>query len=252
MDTSPGAARDEQDVPHRQRDGAANAVLGNPYVPGADFSTNTVPQCTPYCLDFAALATPLETLNPNATLSKEPFLPRCQVKTRKDGVMQGWRPGCATSVETLVGRFASWDVRWSESEAHWENNVLACNTTEEVELLLPPKWVRTDVHGDVVEDPSKLKKVCMLCTASVSRVQFLASLKPTAMSPAMWRELHTLRARIASVVAILENSIGALDDAEEVMRDPRVMTECWGFIGKQDKDSIEKTLAPIASSRGGV
>ncbi|EPY24586.1 hypothetical protein STCU_03826 [Strigomonas culicis] len=180
----------------------------------------------------------MKLLNPNSAATTGPYVNIRKPRLVVGGLLHSWDAEAAQSFVAAPKQVQTWDLSWTEDETHWEENVHRCTCPEDVEDLLPAKWIGYRVHSDVDET---LARVCKLCTALVDRFVALSQGNSANVSTARWRQHQTLYDRLGAVMELLEASIG---EAVPILKlkDPEFMRQCWGQLQDEERMEIVSAL----------
>lgn len=158
------------------------------------------------------------------------------------GLLQGWAADAAAALARAPPPPEAWSYAWGPAEAHFERAVAAgpagAATPEEVEALLPARWVGyslTSADGD-----EALARVCRLCTALVDRCVALSRGAAPATA-AGWRAQQRLERRLAAVMELLEASIGE-DIVVASLGSPGFVRQCWSRLSDADRAYMAEAL----------
>eukprot|EP00758_Cryptobia_borreli_P004460 Tbor_TRINITY_DN4390_c0_g1::TRINITY_DN4390_c0_g1_i1::g.7816::m.7816 len=206
-------------------------------------------------------AKPLPLLDPNSSQVTGPIVCYRNPSVVSAGVLGGWDADSAHSflmgggggslgssgigirgnVNTSLAAAAdTWDVSWTDEDQYFVDNVVdSCHTPEEVEQMLPSKWVGYKLTSDSEE---ALSRVCKLCTALVDKFISLSSDALSDQSTGKWRIHQTMLHRLKAVMELLEACIG---EGIPVMKlkDPEFVKACWQRLGESDQEDVMSALA---------
>ncbi|CCW65270.1 unnamed protein product, partial [Phytomonas sp. EM1] len=177
-------------------------------------------------------------LNPNATSATGPNVAVRERRPVCGGVLHGWDAGAARALLEPTGPVQTWDLAWTDEEADWEARVRRCTCPEEVEELLPAKWIGYRVEGDV---DGALARVCRLCTALVQRFVALSTGNNANASTAKWRQRQALYDRLGAVMELLEASIGGAIPILK-LQDTEFIRQCWEQLQDEEKMEVMSAL----------
>ncbi|KAF5224439.1 hypothetical protein ECC02_002382 [Trypanosoma cruzi] len=180
----------------------------------------------------------MKILNPNTAALTGPVITAREPNLVSGGLLHNWDANAASAHLSTVKTVHTWDLSWTEKEAYWEKNVGQCTAPEEVEGLLPSKWIGYNVSSDVDET---LALVCKLCTALVDKFVSLSRGDNANVSTAKWRQRQVLYDRLGAVVELLEASIG---EAIPILRlrDPEFVRDCWQQLQDEERMDIMSAL----------
>ena len=193
-------------------------------------------------------AKPLPMLDPNDALITGPFVSYRNPSAISSGLLAGWDADAARAFLSFSKPVDCWDVSWGEEDKYFVDMVHSCSTPEEVEELLPVKWVgyRLASAGGTGAVDETLSRVCKLCTALVDKFTFLAQDDNRDQSAAKWRLHQTLLIRLKAVMTLLESSIGEAIPILK-LKDPEFVRSCWQRLGDNDRHDVFSTLSSEAS-----
>lgn len=180
----------------------------------------------------------LKMINPNSTTTTGPYVHIREPKLVVGGLLHNWDVEAAQAILGAPKLVQTWDLSWTEDETHWEESVVRCTCPEEVEGVLPAKWIGYRVQSDVDET---LARVCKLCTALVDRFVSLSQGDNANVSTAKWRQRQALYDRLGSVMELLEASIGEAIPILK-LKDPEFMRECWSQLQDEERMEIMSAL----------
>lgn len=188
------------------------------------FTTN--PQRLRKCQD-------VKLVNCNSSAATGPTVTARQPNTVTYGVLTGWDSDAAAAYNTADQPPEVWDMGFGDREEYFERHVQQCANPEEVEELLPSKWIGYKVQTD---SDDTLARVCKLCTALVNRFIALAEGDAADKSTSKWREHQELLGRLRSVMELLEASIG---EAIPILKlgEPKFVKDCWNAL--QDDERVD-------------
>lgn len=175
----------------------------------------------------------MKMLNPNSASVTGPYVNVKDPKLVVGGLLHNWDAEAAQVFLAAPKLVQTWDLSWTEDETHWEENVHRCTCPEEVEDLLPAKWIGYRVQSDVDET---LARICKLCTALVDHFVSLSQGNNANVSTAKWRQRQALYDRLGAVMELLESSIGEAIPILK-LRDPEFIRGCWSQL--QDEERME-------------
>ncbi|KAH9598114.1 hypothetical protein LSM04_003880 [Trypanosoma melophagium] len=180
----------------------------------------------------------MKILNPHTAAVTGPMVMVRDPNLVNGGLLHNWDANAASSLTVSSKTVHTWDLSWTEKEEYWEKNVGRCTGPEEVEDLLPAKWIGYNVNSDVDET---LALVCKLCTALVDKFVSLSHGDNANVSTAKWRQRQMLYDRLGAVMELLEASIG---EAIPILRlrDPEFVRECWGQLQDEERMEIMSAL----------
>lgn len=196
-------------------------------------------------------ARPLPTLDPHNANISGPTVCYRNTSVVASGLLSGWDADAAHALVAVPKPLDAWDVSWSEADQYFVDNVHTCSTPEEVEGLLPVKWVAyktssaSSTNGGGGGDEA-LGRVCALCTALVDKFIALSQDGASDQTTAKWRLHNALLRRLRAVMELLEASIGEaipilkLKDAEFVRR-------CWQRLEDDDRHDVFSALSASAA-----
>lgn len=167
-----------------------------------------------------------------------PCVTRSEPQLKNGGLLHNWDLQAAKTLTAPPPRAITWDLSWGPAEARWEQTVHRCLTPEDVEKVLPSKWIAYNIQSDCDET---LAKVCKLCTALVNRFVELSEGNKANVSTGKWRQHKMLADRLGAVVELLEASVG---DAIPILnlRDPEYIRQCWEQMAEEERADIVAVL----------
>lgn len=184
----------------------------------------------------------LKLLNPNSTEVKGPATQYREPRCVKEGLLANWDEDAARAAMAIGPGVETWDYHWSEQESYWEQEVGQCTVPEEVEALIPTRWLGYQWRADVDET---LAKVCTLCTALVEKFVALSSNGETDTSANKWRQHKALHEKLQAVMELLESSIG-----ENVpilkLKDPEFVRQCWNSMSEEERFDVLSSLGNMS------
>ncbi|KAG8346398.1 hypothetical protein TRVL_02767 [Trypanosoma vivax] len=181
----------------------------------------------------------MKILNPNSSALTGPMVTLQEPHLLGSGLLRNWDAAAASAaLPTIFQSPHTWDLSWTVQEEYWEQNVERCNGPEEVESLLPIKWFGYNVHSDVDET---LALVCKLCTALVDKFVSLSQGNNADVSTTKWRQRQLLHNRLASVMELLEASIGEAIPLLR-LRDAEFVRGCWEQLQEEERVEIMSAL----------
>lgn len=185
----------------------------------------------------------MQLVNHNSAVAVGPTVSVRSSKKVEQGVLAGWSTDAANVFLAPPKPLNSWDVSWGAEENYFENNVGNCSAPEEVEAILPCKWMGFKPEVEVDES---LTRVCKLCTALVNRFVKFSSEQCAPNTTAKWREHQTLMERLRAVMELLEASIG---EAVPILRlqDAAYVRECWLQLQEDERQDV---LAALTGHEG--
>ena len=186
----------------------------------------------------------MKLLNHNSASVTGPSVCVRPAKAIPDGVLQGWDADAAAAMLAVPKLMHTWDVSWTDHEAYFEKNVHTCTCPEEVEDMLPSKWIAYRVNSEVDDT---LARVCKLCTALVDRFVALSNGDDAENSTSKWRQRQGLFDRLSAVMELLESSIGEAIPILK-LRDATFVRECWSSLEEEERQDILSTLSAIQDS----
>lgn len=186
----------------------------------------------------------MKLLNPNSSSVSGPSVTVRGVREVPNGILEGWDADAAAAVLAVPKLLHTWDVSWTDHETFFEKNALACNSPEEVEEMLPAKWIAYRVNSEVDDT---LARVCKLCTALVDRFVSLSSGDDADSSTSKWRLRQSLFERLSAVMELLEASVGEAIPILK-LRDPNFVRECWNALEEDERHDILSSLSAIQDS----
>lgn len=180
----------------------------------------------------------MKLLNPNSAVVTGPCISLREPKRVAGGLLQGWDADAVQNASNHATPAVTWDLSWTLSEAKWEQEVHRCMCPEEVEDLLPSKWIAYNMQAD---RDDTLAKVCKLCTALVDRFVELSQGDKVSASTGKWRQYQSLYERLGAVMELLEASVG---DAIPILnlRNPAYIRECWETMGEEERHDVISAL----------
>jgi hypothetical protein len=159
-----------------------------------------------------------------------------------EGLLATWDEGAARAAMSVGPSVETWYYQWSEQESYWEHEVGQCTVPEEVEALIPTKWMGYQWQTEVDET---LAKVCSLCTALAEKFVALTNDGQKDTTPNKWRLHSLLKEKLQAVVELLESSIGE-DVPMMKLRDPEFVRQCWNSLNEEDRHSVLSSLGEMA------
>lgn len=161
--------------------------------------------------------------------------------TVAEGLLATWDEGAAHAAMSVGPSVESWFYQWSEQESYWEREVGQCTVPEEVEALIPTKWVGYKWQTEVDET---LARVCSLCTALAEKFVMLTNNEQKDSTANKWRLHNALKEKLQAVVELLESSIGE-DIPVMSLRDPEFVRQCWNSLNDEDRHSVLSSLGEM-------
>jgi hypothetical protein len=186
----------------------------------------------------------MKLLNPNSSSVSGPSVSLRPARAVPNGVLEGWDADAAAAMLAVPKLLHTWDVSWTDHDAYFEKNALSCNCPEEVEDMLPSKWIAYRVNSEVDDT---LARVCKLCTALVDRFVSLSNGDDADNSTAKWRQRQSLFDRLSAVMELLEASVGEAIPILK-LRDPNFVRECWNALEEDERQDILSSLSAIQES----
>lgn len=180
----------------------------------------------------------MKLLNPNSSSTTGPYVTIREPKLVAGGLLHNWDAEAAQLLLAAPKLVETWDLSWTEDETHWEEGVHLCTNPEEVEDLLPSKWIGYRVQSEVDET---LARVCKLCTALVDRFVALSEGDNANVSTAKWRQRQALYDRLGAVMELLEASVGEAIPILK-LKDPTFVRQCWGQLQDEERMEIMSAL----------
>lgn len=189
-------------------------------------------------------AKPLPLLDPNDPLIAGPCVTYRNPSAVSSGLLAGWDADAARSFLSFNKPVDCWDVSWGEEDRYFVEMAHTCSTPEEVEEMLPVKWVgyRLASAGGTGAVDETLSRVCKLCTALVDKFTLLAQDDNRDQSASKWRLHQTLLLRLKAVMTLLEASIGESIPILK-LKDPEFVRSCWQRMGDNDRNDVFSTLS---------
>lgn len=180
----------------------------------------------------------MKLLNPTSGMITGPCISLREPKRVVGGILQDWDANGAHAVSSPPSRALTWDLSWTSAETKWEQDVHRCMSPEEVEDLLPSKWIAYSMQS---ERDDTLAKVCKLCTSLVDRFVELSQGNKVSGSTGKWRQYQSLYDRLAAVMELLEASIG---DAIPILnlRDAEYIRGCWEAMAEEERQDVVSEL----------
>ncbi|GET86744.1 hypothetical protein, conserved [Leishmania tarentolae] len=175
----------------------------------------------------------LKLINSSSAAATGPYVNARDPKLVVGGLLHNWDAEAAHMLLNAPKFVQTWDLSWTEDETNWEERVHRCTYPEEVEDLLPAKWIGYRVQSDVDET---LARVCTLCTALVDKFVALSQGNNANVSTAKWRQRQALYDRLGAVMELLEASVGEAIPILK-LRDPEFIQNCWRQM--QDDERVE-------------
>eukprot|EP00796_Vickermania_ingenoplastis_P012105 gene12105-8329_t len=180
----------------------------------------------------------MKLLDPESGAVTSPQVTAKEPKLLAGGLLHRWDAEAAQALSQAPTQALTWDLSWTAAEARWEESVHRCLTPEEVEDLLPPKWIGYSVQTDSDET---LARVCRLCTALVDRFVQLSQGNNASVSTAKWRQHQTLYDRLGAVMELLEASVGEAISIFK-LRDPSFIRQLWSDMPEEDRQEVIAAL----------
>ncbi|CCW66655.1 unnamed protein product [Phytomonas sp. Hart1] len=180
----------------------------------------------------------LRLLNPNSAGATGPNVAAREQKPVCGGLLNGWDAAAARVLLEPPGPVQTWDLAWTDEEADWEAQVHRSTCPEEVEALLPARWIGYHMQGDV---DGTLARVCRLCTALVQRFVALSAGNNANASTAKWRQRHALYDRLGAVMELLEASIGGAIPILK-LQDTEFIRKCWEQLQDDERMDVISAL----------
>jgi hypothetical protein len=180
----------------------------------------------------------LKLINPSSPTATGPYVSVREPKLVVGGLLHNWDAEAAHALLNAPKSVQTWDLSWGEEETSWEERVHRCTYPEEVEDLLPSKWIGYRVQSDVDET---LARVCKLCTALVDKFIALSQGNNANVSTAKWRQRQALYDRLGAVMELLEASIGEAIPILK-LKDPAFLHECWSQMQDEERSEIMSAL----------
>eukprot|EP00744_Colponema_vietnamica_P020801 GILI01029602.1.p1 GENE.GILI01029602.1~~GILI01029602.1.p1 ORF type:complete len:207 (+),score=26.71 GILI01029602.1:48-668(+) len=182
---------------------------------------------------------PLSLIDPNNAQVIGPTVCYRNPSVVNKGLLSGWDADAAHALVAMPKPAEVWDVSWTEADQYFVDHVHKCNTPEEVEELLPAKWVAYKTASGADET---LSKVCFMCTAMVDRFIELDQSGECDKSTPSWRLHNTLRTRLAAIMELLEGSVGTTYDMLR-LKDPEFVRSCWQRLEEEEKLDVMSRLS---------
>lgn len=186
----------------------------------------------------------IKLLNANSTEVKGPSTKYREPHRVQQGPLTAWDADAARALSVDIGVAVSmWDYGWSEKESYWESEILNCHVPEEVEALVPTKWVgyRWDVEVD-----DTLSRVCSLCTSLVDR--FIQLSQPSNgqadASASKWRLRRAMQEKLQCILDLFEATIGESIPMLK-LRDAAYVKQCWERFGEDERTEAMHALQEL-------
>lgn len=180
----------------------------------------------------------LKLINPTSAAATGPYVNIREPKLVAGGLLHNWDAEAAQNLLNAPKVVQTWDLSWTAEETAWEEHVHRCTYPEEVEDLLPSKWIGYSVQSDVDET---LARVCRLCTALVDKFIGLSHGNNANVSTAKWRQRQTLYDRLGAVMELLEASIGEAIPILK-LKDPEFIHQCWNQMQEEERAEVMSAL----------
>lgn len=163
------------------------------------------------------------------------------------GLLAGWDADAAHALVAMPKPVEIWDVTWSEADQYFADHVHTCNTPEEVEELLPTKWIAYKTTSNATGSSASggdeaLSRVCTLCTALVDKFIQLSQNGASDQTTAKWRLHNTMLKKLRSVMELLEASIGEAIPILK-LKDAEFVRNCWQRLEEDDRQDVMSALS---------
>lgn len=180
----------------------------------------------------------MKLVNPSSGMVTGPCISLREPRHVVGGLLHDWDASAANAVSHPPPRAVTWDLSWTAGETKWEHEVHRCMCPEEVEDLLPSKWIAYSMQS---ERDDTLARVCKLCTRLVDHFVELSQGDKVSASTGKWRQYQTLYDRLGAVMELLEASIG---DAIPILnlRNPEYIRECWETMAEEERQDVASAL----------
>lgn len=188
--------------------------------------------------DQMGLCEKMKLVDPHCGSVTGPCVSLKKIRRVASGVLHSWDAEAAQSLTNPPPRPLTWDLSWTAAENKWEQNVLRCHSPEEVEDLLPSKWIAYNMQSETDET---LAKVCKLCTALVDRFVELSQGNNASISTGKWRQHQSLCDRLGAVMELLEASVGEAIPILK-LREPSFIRECWAQMPDEERNEVISAL----------
>lgn len=188
--------------------------------------------------DQMKLCENMKLLNSSSVTVTGPCIGAREPKRVVGGLLHNWDFEAAQTLSSPAPNAVTWDLSWTPAESSWERNVHSCLSPEEVEDLLPPKWIAYNRQTDIDD---ALARVCKLCTALVDKFVELSQDNNASTSTGKWRQHQTLYDRLGAVMELLEASVG---DAIPILklRNAEYIRQCWEQMGEEERADMLSAL----------
>jgi hypothetical protein len=197
----------------------------------------------PFTLDRNRSAWRLSLLDANDASLTGPIAKQRAARTVEGGLLHGWNKDAVAAMGQAAAAPAPWEqARWNERDAYFMEQVGGCSTPEDVDAVMPAKWMAHNPENVVDE---KLARVCELCTALVNRHVAWGNEGPA--SSAQWQQQQALAAQLDEVMRLLEASIGE-SITPAALTDARFVSDCWRSLNEDEQAAVQAMLASPASA----
>lgn len=180
----------------------------------------------------------MKLVDPNCGTLTGPCISLKEPHRIANGLLHNWDSAAVQSLSNSSPQALTWDLSWTAGETKWEQNVSRCHTPEEVEDLLPSKWIAYNVQS---ETDDTLARVCRLCTALVDRFVALSQGNNASVSTGKWRQHQSLYDRLGAVMELLEASVGEAIPILK-LKEPEFIRECWGQMPEEERIEVITAL----------